>query len=100
MTTFEDARTIVDDAERDRWRLGTYYVAPYGYDTGDEWLVIRGAREFLVDGDPSYAALDQPPALVHKLTGRLRYAEPLDFFEDAAPVNNPDGFVGEGGDKR
>lgn len=89
MVTFDQAREIVAAAERSRWELGTFYVAPYGFDTGPEWLVVRGAREFLVGGDPAYLALDQRPALVSKAAGRLRYAEPLETFEDAAPVNNP-----------
>lgn len=71
--SFHEARQIAELSLRPTWVLpGTFYVAPEGYDTGDEWIVIAGAAEWLRDNDQNFMEWDAPVRYVSKATGRLR----------------------------
>lgn len=68
---------------------GTYYVDPEGYEDDDRYLVIDGAREDLVDGDPEYGAMDKPVLFVMKGSGLVVEATGLEAsiaLEDMQPV--------------
>jgi hypothetical protein len=79
--TFEDARQIVDDAERERWRFegdGEFFVAPWGEEDATHYCVHVGAREWLVDGDIGFCRVGDPVRLVSKRTGEIELAIVLD----------------------
>lgn len=91
--TFEQARTIVEEALRAEWspELGELYVAPYGFEDARAWQVVAGARESLVDDDPEYDLLDWPLLLVDKATGqleRLPVLEHLERIDGMTPVGD------------
>lgn len=62
----------MEAAERPRWTLpGTFTVLPTGYEDEAAWLVVVGAREWLVDGQADLMEWDAPAILVDKITGRI-----------------------------
>lgn len=93
MVTFAGARAIVDAAERPRWTdRGTFVVLPSGYEDERAWLVIAGARECLIDGDPEYMIFDAAALLVDKRTGqleRLTYLMHLDRIGSMTRTDAP-----------
>lgn len=80
--TFEEARQIVDDAERAEWARtyepgdGTFMVAEWGFENATHYNVIVGFREFLVDDDDDYMQVGVATRLVNKETGVLTYEAP------------------------
>lgn len=80
--TFEEARQIVDDALRPEWARnyepgdGTFMVAESGFENATHYLVIVGAREFLIGDDESFIRMDPPSLFVNKQTGELTYEAP------------------------
>lgn len=83
--TFERARRTVHAALRGTWpaSAGTFIVAPWGFEDADSYLVVYGAREWLIDGDHDLAVLDAPVAFVSKEDGSLTFGSEL---EDAARI--------------
>lgn len=92
--TFEEARQVVDDAERERWRItgdGEFFVAPWGEEDATHYCVHVGAREWLVDDDIGYAIPDDPARLVSKRTGEIELVivmPNLDRLEAMTPVGD------------
>lgn len=84
---FEQARQIVAAAIPEGWTIGTYTVAPWGYQDAESWLVIDGAREWL-DGDEDYADMSGTVTMVDKETGaveRLPYLPNIDRVDAMMP---------------
>jgi hypothetical protein len=70
---FQDARRLVEAAQQSTWDQGTYMVADWGREDPTHWLVISGAREWLVGGDEAYAATPGAAALVDKHSGAITW---------------------------
>lgn len=71
--TFHEARQIAEMRLRPSWPLpGTFHVCIEGYDAGDEWIVLVGAREWFVENDSNFAEWDAPVRYVSKTTGAFR----------------------------
>jgi hypothetical protein len=73
---FSEAQSRVRLAEEARWEaeeFGEFWIAPYGAENATHWLVIYGAREALVDGDPMFSRIDAPITLVSKATGAISH---------------------------
>lgn len=94
-TTFEQAREIAAARNAPAWRdlgnRGEYMVAPYGYENADAWLIVDGAREYLVDGDDSFEVMDKPLTLVMKDSGELftmQYLENPELIDAMTPVGD------------
>lgn len=77
--TFDDAKRLVDEADRPRWTgPGTFYVAPTGFEDDRSFNVIVGASEALVDGDARYVGIEGVLVLVDKKTGAISRGVYLD----------------------
>jgi hypothetical protein len=92
MLTFAEARALVAAELAPGWpsRLGTFHVRPTGYEDDRAWLVVVGAREWLVDGDEDFVVFDAPAILVDKRTGRIErlvVIEHLDRLGAMQPVS-------------
>jgi hypothetical protein len=72
--SFAEARGAVLRVRRADWRAtgGTLYVSPEGFADADDYLVVWGAREFLVDGDLDYLLVDNTVTFVSRTTGKVR----------------------------
>jgi hypothetical protein len=80
MVSFERAREIVARTEPGHgWTAGTFMVSASGHETPTAWVVHCGYREFLVDGDDGYATPGDGVRLVHKSTGRVEVANPVEI---------------------
>ncbi len=83
--TFEQAREAVRAVNEPAWEdadtPGTYMVAEYGYEDADAFLILDGAKEFLVDDDGEYAVEDAPAMLVEKATGLVMAGDFLNLQE-------------------
>jgi hypothetical protein len=95
MITFEQARAAVAAVNEPAWEddhmPGTYMVAGYGWEDAGAFLVIDGAKEFLVDGNDEYEVMDAPAVFVDKATGTVMEAvflEVQDRIMAMAPVGN------------
>ncbi|MEI2728327.1 MAG: hypothetical protein V9E85_04390 [Candidatus Nanopelagicales bacterium] len=83
--SFDMAREIIDAVERPEWEgPGTYYVAPWGSENAEEYLLITGARESIVDKDPRYLLLGEELPFVNRATGKVIYRVQLPDPETAA----------------
>jgi len=82
MVTFEQARERAEALRRDWQGPGLFYVAPWGYDLGDDWLVLVGAHEGIMGGQIEYVPLDDQQTLVDKRTGILRHESALGRLDD------------------
>ena len=76
MITFEQARTIVAEAEKPTWDNGTYVTLDWGYENDQEFCVLAGCKEALIDHDPEFWQFDAPTRFVEKATGKLIYRDP------------------------
>lgn len=89
--SFEEARQIVARARRDVGTRGNYMIAVYGYESPQHWLIIDGAREWIVDSDPAYVLVGEGPLLVDKFTGELTELPSLydfDYVSTFTPVGD------------
>lgn len=69
--SYEEARELVREATEPGWSHGTYCLDDRNILENDEYYVFTvGAREFLIDGDQSYAIVGGTP-IVYKADGRL-----------------------------
>lgn len=88
--SFEEARQIVARARRGVERdHGSYMIAAYGAESPQHWLIIDGAREWLVDNDPDFLYVGPGPLLVDKFTGELTELPSLydfDYVNSFTPV--------------
>lgn len=87
--TFEEARQLVDDALRPGWNVGTFWVAPYGYEHDQYICVVYGSAEWMVGGDKAFARPNDTHIFVNKSDGKLRWDCPLsmfEFFRDSTPL--------------
>ena len=97
MTTWDQARQIVDQELRSSWSAAwpelTFRVAEWGYVDGLAFQVPYGAREHLVDGDDAAAIVGELAALVDRVTGELElelvsfpsHLDRLDTWSASAP---------------
>jgi hypothetical protein len=69
--TYADAMGVVRAEIAPLWgdTRGTFYVSPDGYEDATSYFVPWGAREWLVDHDPSYILLNGSATFVDKITG-------------------------------
>lgn len=78
--TFEDARQAVQDAMLPAWDgPGTFHIALNGYEDATSYLVVAGAEEWLVGGNPDFAVVGDPVLLVDKSTGAITEHPEVDF---------------------
>lgn len=100
--SFEQARQRVDDARRPKWQgPGEYMVQDYGYENAEQFNIIDGAKEALVDMNPDYLAPDDVVTLVSKKTGAIRtttYPASADYLDKMTPVGNVPDDEGESAD--
>jgi hypothetical protein len=69
--TYEEARDIVRDSLAPNWTHGTFCIDDRTITENDElYVFVVGAREFIVDGDRSYAIIGGLP-VVYKEDGRM-----------------------------
>lgn len=77
--TFDEARKAATTRYRDTWvGPGTFYVAPWGFEDALAYLVLVGAREDILEGDPDFIDTSGEVVLVDKLNGRVSTADYLD----------------------
>lgn len=83
MITFAEARRRVQIHVAARWtdELGTLTTLAGGYQDEKFWRVVAGAREALVDHDPSFHVMDMPALLVNKQTGAIEELDVIDSFD-------------------
>lgn len=84
--TYAEARDAVDRELAPLWgdTRGTFYVAPEGYEDDTSFFVPWGAREWLVDGDPSFVLLNGAATFVDKVTG---FVSMTLYVEEAARID-------------
>uniref|UniRef100_UPI003F49682B hypothetical protein n=1 Tax=Paenarthrobacter ureafaciens TaxID=37931 RepID=UPI003F49682B len=84
--SFEQAREIVRALNEPHWITdgahGTYTVADYGYEDADRFLIMDGAREYLVDGNPDFVLLSSGVNIVDKATGEVLYWSYFDHGDE------------------
>jgi hypothetical protein len=86
---FQDARRLVEAAQRSTWDTGSYMVADWGREDATHWLVISGAYEWLVGGDDAYRVSPGIAGLVDKQTGEIdwvAYLPNTDRMDAMRPV--------------
>lgn len=77
MVTFDEARELVRHLEKPTWvGPGTYWVGTWGREDADDFHVITGAGEDLIDHDPAFTPREAPVWFVDKTTGQVRDAGP------------------------
>jgi hypothetical protein len=71
--TFDEARTITIAQYYSEWDDIAIEpaVAEVGYENENEWLMIVGARQFIIEGDRDYQIFDDGAYIVNKRTGQL-----------------------------
>jgi hypothetical protein len=91
---FQDARRLVEAAQRSTWGKGSYMVADWGREDATHWLIISGAHEWLVGGDDAYRESPGVAALVDKHTGEIDWVAYLpnsDRIDAMRPVGDEPG---------
>jgi hypothetical protein len=80
---FSDAVAAVYALRQQNWRgtIGTLHVSTNGLEDDDDFLVVWGAREWLVEGNPSYELLNNTATLVSKETGEVRDVPATSIFD-------------------
>jgi hypothetical protein len=73
MLSFTEARDRATEQLAPDWgeRPGTFYVAPWGFQDAEDYLVIVGAQEFIEGLDTSYVSYDDLVTYVDKDTGEV-----------------------------
>lgn len=89
--TYAEARDAVTAELAPLWgeTRGTFYVAPEGFEDDTSFFVPWGAREWLVDGDPSFILLNGAATFVDKVTGFVSmtlYVEEAERIDRMSPV--------------
>lgn len=62
------------------WRLGTFHIDAV-FEDDERYAVEYGSREFLVDMDPRFMALDVPIAVIDKSSGAVSFVTRDEFRE-------------------
>lgn len=76
--TFDEARALVESQVGPSWPgPGHFATAALGYEDDTFFLVVYGAREWLVGQDPGYMAWDTPLLFVRKDTGHVEALPPI-----------------------
>lgn len=87
--TYEQAREIVRRATEPDWPFGTYCLDDRRIVENDEFYVFEvGSREYLVDGNLSYAMAGSVP-IVYKADGRLEWVPSVKTGTDPTIRNRP-----------
>lgn len=83
MVTFPDAVAAVREHLAATWRAtpGTPCVLDEGYEDEEDFLVVWGTREYLVDGDLDYLLLSDTSILVSRETGTVRTESTTSILE-------------------
>ena len=82
--TFEQARDIVTATYGSSWEgPGTFYVAEWGWESPEEYLMVAGPREWIVDGDSAYLMLPGLSLFVSKETGNVIERNPYPDLQTA-----------------
>jgi len=85
--SFSDAQDRVRVAMEAAWEadgFGEFYIAPYGSESLTHWLVIFGAREWIVENDASFMLVGTPITLVSKATSEISR---INYLDDMAVVD-------------
>lgn len=86
--TYEEAREIVRQATEPDWDAGTYCLDDRHIIENDEVFAFEvGAREGLLDDDPSYAVEDVP--VVHKADGAIAWLASVTIATDPSFTSRP-----------
>ena len=84
--SFEQAREIIRALNEPNWITdgahGTYTVADYGYEDAGRFLIMDGAREYLVDRNPDFLLYGFGVNIVDKATGEVLYWSYLDHADE------------------
>lgn len=79
---FATAVGLADAALRPSWQgPGTFFVSPEGFEDATDYLVIVGAREWLIDEVFEFSTLGGPTVFVNKATGEVTLAETIEVFD-------------------
>ena len=88
--TYEQARQIVRDHYKPRWDHGTFCLDDREIRENDEFYAFDvGAREFLIDGDFSYATLGSRVPVVYKADGHLGFLYSPEVAMDESITSRP-----------
>ncbi|MDX3697822.1 hypothetical protein PV726_48240 [Streptomyces europaeiscabiei] len=87
--SYEDARAKAISATKPDWTNGTFYVDDRQIAENDEMYVFNiGAREFLVDGDASFALVGGV-TVVYKADGRVASLPSVEVAMDPSIRTRP-----------
>lgn len=80
-TDFATARQIAGMIYATAYRgPGDFVVAPYGWEDDDHFVVLVGAKQWLVNGNPNYSDPDDDRCiLVNKNSGAVEEHDPQDI---------------------
>jgi hypothetical protein len=96
MTTFQEAKDIVrKELQKENPDI---YVADWGRENPDYWMIMAGDRRYLAGFDLGYASDDDRCFLVSKSTGKyseMAFISNLDFFDDFTAVGTIPKFFSE-----
>lgn len=97
MTTLHEARLLAAASGAPLFAAeglrGTYAVSPDALETEDVFIILDGAREAVIDGDPDFEPMDKPMTVVVKATGEVLYVPVLPnrgLLAVAIDVHDPD----------
>lgn len=85
--SFANAQDHVRVAMEAAWEVdgwGEFYIAPFGSENLTHWLVVFGAREWIVENDVSFMLVGAPITLVSKATGAISR---INYLDDMALVD-------------
>ncbi len=87
--TYEEAREIVRQATEPEWQFGTYCLDDRQVTENDERYVFEvGAREYLIDGNISFAVAGAVPTVV-KASGALEWLPSVTVAMDPSVRSRP-----------
>jgi hypothetical protein len=83
MITFDEARTITIAKYYTEWEdlAVEPFVAEFGYENPDYWLMVVGPRDWIVGGDKNARIIDDAIYMVSKTTGELQIRMGYEFRE-------------------
>ncbi|UOE42646.1 hypothetical protein [Agromyces larvae] len=82
MMTVDEARSAFEQYVREHPLplQGTLHVDGW-FEDADDFLPVWGAREFYVDGDPTYTRMDNLVVLIDKRSGAVRREDRFASFD-------------------
>jgi hypothetical protein len=83
MITFAEAVTSAREYVEARWGAtwGTPHVLNKGYQDDDDYLIVWGTREYLVDGDLHSLLFNNTSIFVSRRTGEIREETTTEMFD-------------------